>query len=181
MTVFQRGDVWDLYVFLNSNFNTYVHTNLNDSGTKFKLSWGHMCNYCWKMLLNKRQSKFVQKHLPWNLLNKIASTNNQSHRFNAATYACFLTCSGALDWCRWTFNVEKCVANPPPELFIRKIRILKIEKFAVELYDLNRFKSIFCNFLRILSKNQVRHRQKNVDDSEHVPLSYGILYKRFLL
>jgi len=40
-------------------------------------------------------------------LNKIASTNNQPHRFNAATYACLLTCSGAFDWCRWTFNVEK--------------------------------------------------------------------------
>jgi len=31
-------------------------------------------------------------------------------------------------------------------LLIRKIRILKIEKFAVELYDLNRFFAIFCDF-----------------------------------
>jgi len=31
----------------------------------------------------------------------------------------------------------------------------------------------------ILPKNQVRHRQKTVDDSEHVPLSYDILCKRF--
>jgi len=50
------------------------------------------------------------------LLNKIASTKNQSHRLNAATYACLLTCSGAFEWCRWTFNVEKYVEKPPPEL-----------------------------------------------------------------
>jgi len=50
------------------------------------------------------------------LLNKIASTKNQSHRFNAATYACLLPCSGAFDWCRWTFNVEKYFGKPPPEL-----------------------------------------------------------------
>jgi len=31
-------------------------------------------------------------------------------------------------------------------LLIRKIRILKIEKIAVELYDLNRFFAIFCEF-----------------------------------
>jgi len=51
-------------------------------------------------------------------LNKIASTKNQSHRFNAATYVCLLTCSGAFDWCRWTFNVEEKenVGKPPPEL-----------------------------------------------------------------
>jgi len=60
---FQRRDVWDLYVSLNSNFNTYVDTNSNDSCTKFKRSWGHMCNYCWKMLLNKKQSEFVHQHL----------------------------------------------------------------------------------------------------------------------
>jgi len=64
-------------------------------------------------------------------------------------------------------------------LLIRKIRILKIEKFAVELYDLNRFFASFCEFLRIFPKNQFRHRQKTVDDSEYVPLSYDILCKRF--
>jgi len=62
---------------------------------------------------------------------------------------------------------------------IRKIRILKIEKFAVELYDLCRFFAIFCKFLRIFPKNQIRHRQKTGDDLEHVPLSYVILYTRF--
>jgi len=63
ITAFQRGDVWDLYVSLNSDFNTYVDTHSNNSGTKFKCSWGHMCNYCWKMLLNKKQLEFVQQHL----------------------------------------------------------------------------------------------------------------------
>jgi len=50
------------------------------------------------------------------LLNKITSTKNQSHRLNAETYACLLTCSEAFDWCRWTFNVKKFVGKPPPEL-----------------------------------------------------------------
>jgi len=63
ITAFRRGDVWDLNVSLSSNFHTYVNINSNDSGTKFKRSWGHMCNYCWKMLLNKKQLEFVQQHL----------------------------------------------------------------------------------------------------------------------
>jgi len=119
ITAFQRGHVWDLYVWINSNFNTNVDTNSNDSCSKFKRSWGHMCNYCWKMLLNKKLLEFVQQHLHvkrFSKLNKIASTKNQSHRFNAATYACLLTCSGAFDWCRCTFNVEKYIGKLPPEL-----------------------------------------------------------------
>jgi len=31
-------------------------------------------------------------------------------------------------------------------VLIRKIRILKVEKFAVELYDFNRFFAKFCKF-----------------------------------
>ena len=85
MTAFQRGDVWDLYVSLNSNFDTYVDTKSNDSGTKFRRSWGHMCNYCWKMLLNKKQSDFVQQHLhvkrcwtksPQQTINRTVSTHD---------------------------------------------------------------------------------------------------------
>ena len=63
ITEFQSGHVWYLYVWLNNNFDTYVDTNSNDSGTKFKHSWVHICNNCWKMLLNKKQSEFVQQHL----------------------------------------------------------------------------------------------------------------------
>ena len=84
---FQREDVWDLYVSLNSNFNTYVDSNSNDSGTKFKRSWGHMCNHCWKMLLNKKLSKFVQQHLhvkrcwtksPQQRINRTVSTQRRT-------------------------------------------------------------------------------------------------------
>jgi len=64
-------------------------------------------------------------------------------------------------------------------LLIRKIRILKLEKIAVELYDLNRFFAILCDFLRLLPKYQIRHRQKPGDDLEHVPLSYVNLCIRF--
>jgi len=45
-----------------------------------------------------------------------------------------------------------------------------------------RIKSIFAifgDFLRIFPKHQSRHRQKTGDDSEDVPLSYDILFKRF--
>jgi len=90
-------------------------------------------------------------------VHKIASTKNQSHRFNAETYACLLTCSGASDWCRWTFNVEKYVGKPPPELHYfahippsgRKIDPATIdpfksiffiwEKIAIDLIDFLRF------------------------------------------
>ena len=47
---------------------------------------------------------------------KSPSTKNQQHRFNVATCLCLLTGSGVFDWCRWTFNVEKYVQKPPPEL-----------------------------------------------------------------
>ena len=53
------------------------------------------------------------------LLNNLAkspSTMNQPYRFNVATYFCVLTGCGVFDWCRWTFNVEKYVEKPPPEL-----------------------------------------------------------------
>jgi len=73
ITAFQRGDVWDLYFSLNSNLNTYVDTNSNDSGTEFKRSWGHMCNYCWKMLLNKKQSEFVQQHLHVDIIDSLTN------------------------------------------------------------------------------------------------------------
>jgi len=55
------------------------------------------------------------------LLNNLAkspSTMNQPYRFNVATYFCVLTGCGVFDWCRWTFNVEKYVEKPPPELHI---------------------------------------------------------------
>jgi len=42
ITTFQRGDVWDLYVSLNSNFYIYVDINSNDSDTKFERSWGYL-------------------------------------------------------------------------------------------------------------------------------------------
>jgi len=55
----------------------------------------------------------------------------------------------------------------------------KNRKFAVYLYDLNRFFADFCDFLRTFPKNRIRHRQKTGDDLEHVPLSYVILCIRF--
>ena len=64
-------------------------------------------------------------------------------------------------------------------LLIRKIRILKLEKIAVELYDLTGFLAIFCDFLRTFPKNQIRHGQKIRYDLENVPLSYVILCVRF--
>jgi len=45
---------------------------------------------------------------------------------------------------------------------------MKIEKFAVEIYELNRFFAIFCDFF---PKNPIRHRQKTGDDLENVSLS----------
>ena len=47
------------------------------------------------------------------MLNKIASTNNQQHRFNAATYPCLVTCSRAFDWCRWTLTLRNRLENHP--------------------------------------------------------------------
>jgi hypothetical protein len=64
---------------------------------------------------------------------------------------------------------------------IRKIRFLKIEKFAVELHDVNRFLAIFCDVLQIFPKNQIKHRQKTGDDLEHVSLSCDILCQMFSL
>jgi len=42
--------------------------------------------------------------------------------------------------------IENSSTNVYVSLLIRKIRILKIEKFAVELYDLNQFFAIFGDF-----------------------------------
>jgi hypothetical protein len=56
-------------------------------------------------------------------LNKIASTKNQSHRFNAATYACLLTCSGAFDWCCWTL-LRNMLENHPLNSVILPIFLL---------------------------------------------------------
>jgi len=36
-----------------------------------------------------------------------------------------------------------------------KTSTLRIEKFAVQVYDLNRFFAIFCDFLRIFPKKQM--------------------------
>jgi len=59
-----------------------------------------------------------------NLVNKIASTKNQSHLLNAATYACLLTCSGEIrgggpfrgdEWVSQSSRrkLEEVLTNPP--------------------------------------------------------------------
>ena len=60
-------------------------------------------------------------------------------------------------------------------LLIRLNRFLKIQKIAIDLIDLNRFESIFCDFFRFFQKNQIRHRQKTGEDLDNLPLSYDIL------
>ena len=40
-------------------------------------------------------------------------------------------------------------------VLIRLNRFLKIEKIEIDLIDLNRFKSIFCDFLRFFHQNQI--------------------------
>jgi len=119
IAAFQRGDVSNLYVSLHSNFRINVDVISNHSDIKFKRSWVTCSQYCWRMLLKKKQSEFVQQRLhekrcwtksPW--------TKKQSHCFNVPTYSCLLTGSGVFDWCRWTFNVEKYVGKPPPDCVI---------------------------------------------------------------
>jgi len=43
-------------------------------------------------------------------------------------------------------GITVCAILMTSYILIRKIRISKIEKIAVELYDLNRFFAIFCEF-----------------------------------
>ena len=66
-------------------------------------------------------------------------------------------------------------------LLIRLNRFLKIEKIEIDLIDLNRFKSIFCDFLRFFHQNQIWHRQKAGEDLEDVPLSHENLCERVSL
>jgi len=116
ITAFQNWDAWDSYVSFNSNFHTYVDTNSNNSGTKFKRYWGHMRNYCWKMLLNKKQSEFVQQ----NFHAKHCWTKSPQQRINCTvstqrrTRVCWVvleTSIGAvgLDFQRW----ETCWKTTP--------------------------------------------------------------------
>jgi len=67
-----------------------------------------MCNYCWKMLFKKKQSEFVQQ---LNFLNKESIAP-----FQRSDVRVFADLFWTLRMVRWTFNAEKYVGNPSPEL-----------------------------------------------------------------